>query len=145
MIPHFDNEGNLPSGIHVTTWRELVSRFGHTEHRRRLTEGLKSALDALRAAGCKRVYVDGSFVTAKVEPGDFDGCWEVDGVDPGKLDPVPLTFSNRRAAQKAKYRGELFLAGAGADPAGTRFLEFFQHDKDGNAKGIIALDLRELP
>jgi hypothetical protein len=110
-----------------------------------LLDGLRSALNALREAGCKRVYIDGSFVTAKVEPSDFDGCWEVDGVDPDKLDPVLLTFSNRRAAQKAKYRGELFLADARADPAGTRFIEFFQHDKDGNAKGIIALDLRELP
>jgi hypothetical protein len=144
-MPNFDDVGNLPLGIHVATWRVLVSRFGQNEHRRRPLEGLRNALDALREAGCRRVYIDGSFVTAKVEPGDFDGCWEVEGVDPGKLDPVLLTFSNRRAAQKAKYRGELFLADARADPAGTRFLEFFQRDKDGNAKGIIALDLRELP
>jgi hypothetical protein len=127
------------------TWHELVSRFGYTEHRHKQLEGLRSALETLLETGCKRVYIDGSFVTAKVEPGDFDGCWEVNGVDPDKLDPVLLEFSNQRAAQKAKYCGEFFLADASADPAGTRFIEFFQHDKDGNAKGIIALDLRELP
>ena len=101
-------------------------------------------MESLREAGCKRVYIDGSFVTAKVEPGDFDGCWEVDGVDPGKLDPVLLEFAHKRAAQKAKYRGEFFLADAQADPAGTRFIDFFQRDKDGNAKGIIAIDLKDL-
>jgi hypothetical protein len=145
MIPPFDDEGNLPPGIHPAAWREVESRFGQTAHRRRLLDGLRRALDTLRAAGCRRVYVDGSFVTAKVEPGDFDGCWEVDGVDPDKLDPVLLTFADKRAAQKEKYYGELFLADARADPSGMRFIDFFQRDRDGNAKGILAIDLKELP
>ena len=144
MIPSFDRTGNLPPGIHPATWRELVARFGGTAHRLNLLEGLQRALESLRKAGCKRVYIDGSFVTRKAEPEDFDGCWEVNGVDPDKLDPVLLKFANRRAEQKAKYRGELFLADTEADPAGTRFIDFFQQDKDGNAKGIIAIDLKEL-
>ena len=145
MIPVFDSNGNLPPGIHVVTWDELVARFGTTAHREILLNGLRAALRSLKDAGCRRIYVDGSFVTAKEEPGDFDGCWEVDGVDPDKLDPVLLEFANRRAAQKAKYQGELFLADAAADPAGTRFIEFFQRDKDGQPKGIIALDIKDLP
>ena len=36
------------------------------------------------------VYVDGSFVTEKETPGDFDACWEMDGIDPIKLDPIFL-------------------------------------------------------
>lgn len=145
MIPVFDANGNLPPGIHVATWDELVARFGANAQRQMLLSGLRAALLWLKDAGCLRVYVDGSFVTAKEEPGDYDGCWEVDGVDPDKLDPVLLEFANRRAAQKAKYYGELFLANAAADPAGTRFIDFFQFDKDGQPKGIIALDLKDLP
>ena len=145
MIPVFDVDGNLPPGIHFGAWDELVARFGHTAHRQRLLAGLRAALQSLKYAGCRRVYVDGSFVTAKEQPGDFDGCWEVDGVDPDKLDPVLLEFANRRAAQRAKYFGELFLANAAADPSGTRFIDFFQRDKDGQPKGIIALDLKDLP
>jgi hypothetical protein len=124
---------------------ELVARFGNTAHRQKLSDGLRAALLLLKDSGCRRVYIDGSFVTAKEQPGDFDGCWEVGGVDPDKLDPVLLEFANRRAAQKAKYYGELFLANAGADPAGTRFIDFFQFDKDGQPKGIISLDLKDLP
>ena len=102
-------------------------------------------MEALRVAGCRRAYVDGSFVTAKEVPGDFDGCWEAVGVDAGALDPVLLDFRHPRAAQKAKYRGEMFVANSAATPAGTRFLDFFQIDKDtGNAKGIVALDLGAL-
>jgi len=90
------------------------------------------------------VYIDGSFVTAKEVPGDFDGCWEPHGVDPDLLDPVLLDFRHPRRAQKEKFRGEFFIADGGADLAGTHFLEFFQIDKaTGDPKGIIAIDLVE--
>ena len=123
-----------------------MARYGLSSHRLILLAGLKAALDGLRAAGCRRVYVDGSFVTAKEQPGDFDGSQEVDGVDLASLDSVLLTFANRRAAQKRKYGGELFPADSAADAAGTSFLGFFQRDKGtGQPKGIIAIDLERLP
>lgn len=138
--------GNLPPGIHIADWGEFTARFGTTPHRLRLLGGLKAALDALHSAGCQRVYIDGSFVTAKQAPGDFDGCWDVTGVDPTLLDPVLLSFANLRVEQKTKFGGELFLADAMADPAGTRFLAFFQRDKQtGQPKGIVAIELGSLP
>lgn len=146
MIPAFEpSTGLLPAGIHEATWEEFVARFGWTPHRLTLLAGLKAALDALRLAGCRRAYVDGSFVTAKEEPGDFDGCWEPAGVDVDVLDPVLLTFDPGRRAQKAKYGGELFQANMPADVARTTFLAFFQRSRDGQPKGIVALDLGALP
>ena len=104
--------------------------------------GLRAALDNLKAAGCKTVYLDGSFVTSKEVPNDFDACWEEAGVDPAVLDPVLLTFDPGRVTQKAKYMGELFPASAVADGDGFSFLEFFQKDKEaGRPKGIVAIDL----
>jgi hypothetical protein len=147
MLPPYEPAtGNLPPGIHEVSWSEFVARYGYTSHRLNLLAGLKTALDALRVAGCRRAYVDGSFVTAKEAPGDFDGCWEAAGVDGSLLDPVLLTFASRRAAQKAKYLGELFPAYAVADPFGTAYLDFFQRDRvTGGAKGIVAIDLGALP
>jgi hypothetical protein len=96
-------------------------------------------------AGCSRVYLNGSFVAEKELPGDFDACWEASGVDPDLLDPVLLDFSDRRAAQKAMYGGELFPAEVVAEPGGTRFLDYFQRDRiTGEAKGIVAIDLGAL-
>ena len=143
MIPPFDQaSGNLPRGIHDATWEELVTRYGTTPRRLRLLAGLKDALDALAAAGCRRAYIDGSFVTAKEDPADFDGCWEAAGVNAGLLDPVLLDFSGFRRAQKATFGGELFVARMPADPMGTSFLDFFQRDKyTDEPKGIIAIDL----
>ena len=124
---------------------QLVERFGTNERRREILAGLLRALQALKAAGCQRVFVDGSFVTSKEIPGDFDGCWDHDGVDFDALDPVLLIFDGRREAQKARFEGEMFLAAAPADRLGTLFLEFFQLDRDGRRKGIIQIDLKDIP
>ncbi len=141
MIPEFEPDGNLPPGVHWATWRELHDRFGTTRWRRRLLVGLRAALENLRSAGCLTAYVDGSFVSSKSEPGDFDACWEEAGVDLDRLDPVLLTFDDGRAAQKAKYGGEFFPASAVAGLGEGVFLDFFQTDKDtGDRKGIVALD-----
>jgi hypothetical protein len=140
-IPELDAlTGNLPPGVHDATWDELVDAFGFNGRRTELLQGLREALESLARAGCKRAYIDGSFVTAKEYPGDFDGCWETAGVDPTLLDPELLDFDEARAAQKAKYGGELFPANGAADPAGRAFLEFFQVDREGRPKGIVAID-----
>ena len=105
-------------------------------------EGLRVATENLKEAGCRTVYLNGSFVTSKTHPNDYDACWEETGVDPTALDPVLLTFDSGRATQKAKYLGELFPASIIADVDGLSFLEFFQTDKEtGRPKGIIAIDL----
>lgn len=97
----------------------------------------------LRKAGCKTLYVDGSFVTKKETPEDFDGSWDPAGVDPSQMDPILLQFDPGRAAQKAKYGGELFPDIA-EGATGLLFSEFFQVDKDTNkAKGLIAIDLED--
>lgn len=145
MIPSFDElSGLLPPGIHWVTWAELEERFSGNSRRTMLLQGLRRAAENLRDAGCHFLYIDGSFVTDRDIPGDFDGCWDPTGVDPAKLDPVLLTFGPGRLAQKAKYHGELFPASAAANTAGSSFLEFFQISRDGVPKGIIALDLTVL-
>lgn len=145
MIPPFTADGLLPPGVHRAMWAEFVARFAQTAHRRRLIGGLQRALAELRLAGCARAYVDGSFVTAKVRPGDYDLCYEPRGMDPHLLDPVFFDFRAARAAQKAKFFGELFPA-AGQAATGYTYLQFFQQDTTtGVAKGIVALDPRGVP
>lgn len=111
------------------------------ERRKGLLKGLRAALQALQKAGCGTVYVNGSFVSAKESPADFDGCWDVDGVSLELLDPVLMDFSQKQAEQKKKYGGELFPNLLEA--CGQGFLDLFQTDKfTGHQKGIIAVDLR---
>jgi hypothetical protein len=145
MVPQFDINGNLPAGVHEITVEEFIRRFGSNNYRRNVISGLLLALSSLKKAGCKRVYIDGSFITEKIFPGDYDGCWDVDNVDPLLLDPVLLNFDYGRAAQKMKYSGEFFPAQLIEGSSGITFFEFFQQDKDtGAPKGIVAINLQEL-
>lgn len=131
----------LPPGIYDATMEEIEQRFANNEVRRKLFDGFKRGVQVLRDAGCKVVFLDGSYVTEKENPGDFDACWDPTGVDPRKLDPVLLDFTFRRRRQKQKYGGEFFPSSALADGIQT-FVEYFQIDKyTGKARGLIRVRL----
>lgn len=132
--------GLLPVGEHLASWDEVVERFGWNAWRRRLLDGLADGLDLLAAAGCRRVWLNGSFVTAKDEPGDFDVSWDMDGVDVDKLDPILVDLTAGRRTQKARFGGE-FLPNVEESGSGLVFAEFFQLERDGSRKGIVVLDI----
>ena len=77
-----------------------------------------------------------------------EGAWELSGVDLRKLrslEPVLFDFTNRRAAQKAKYLGEMFPADVREASSVKAFIDFFQQDKStGTSKGIVAIQLRTI-
>ncbi len=142
MIPPFDEKGNLPQGIHWAEWTEFKARFGINFSRRRLIQGLELAMTELKKAGCQTIYINGSFVTDKPIPNDFDACWEREGVDIDYLRenaPYLLRFFDSRM-QKAKYKGEIYPSDQPVDEV-IITLDFFQQDRNGHPKGIIAIDL----
>lgn len=142
MIPKFQQNGLLPPGIHwAGSLDEIRAKFATNPHREGLYDGLVLALQALKKAGVQKVYLDGSFTTTKPNPADYDACWDPNGLDTNLLDPTFRNFTDKRAAQKAKYGGEFFLAGSPTGPLGKSMLEFFQQTKDGEAKGIVEIDL----
>lgn len=144
MIPALLDSKVLPDGEHPATWQEVVSAFGEGERRRTLLRGLLLACSALGAAGCQQLWLDGSFVTGKAVPGDYDACWDPAGVDPDRLDPVLLDWSTSgRLLMKAKYLGDLFIAGV-ETKSGLPFVDFFRKDRDGAPKGIVVIDPREV-
>lgn len=137
--------GALPAGIHPADWPEVEGRFGMNAWRAWLLAGLREALRELARVGCPAAYLDGSFVTEKPSPGDYDLCWEHSTVDLSLIDPIFLDVAPPRAAQRAKYRGDLL---PNVQEAGSRmlFVDFFQIDKaSGAPKGIIALDPGKVP
>lgn len=132
----------LPEGIHSATLAEIAIYFGTTPHRRVQFLGLEAAAKNLANAGCQYLYLDGSYVTGKPTPGDYDGCWDPSGVNPTLLDPVFLDFTNQRKNQKSKYQGELFPFSLAAP--GVMYLDFFQTDRfTGLRKGILVIDLKK--
>lgn len=136
----------LPPGEHAASLEEVATSFATNTWRRELFDGLVLASKKLRLAGCPTVYLDGSYVTGKPKPGDFDACWDPSGVDPTKLDPVFLEFDNGRATQKAVFKGEFFPSSMMCADVGQTFVDFFQLDRfTGKPKGIISIPLSADP
>ncbi|WP_231636772.1 MULTISPECIES: DUF6932 family protein [Planktothricoides] len=134
MIPEFDENGNLPPGVHFCEWEEFVDRFGTTDLRLRLMRGLQMAMQQLKAAGCRTIYINGSFVTSKSDPGDFDACWDREDVDIDYLRreaPQLLKYYDR-SGQKAKYKGELFASDQPVGNYGKNSFDLFQEDRKHN-------------
>ena len=103
---------------------------------------MEAALENLALASCSEVFIDGSFVSAKLDPNDFDASWNPEQVSSKLIDPVLIDFSRKRSAMKAKYGGELFLMTLPTSKGGKPFITFFQEDRQGKPKDIIRLDLR---
>jgi hypothetical protein len=143
VIPDFLPTGLLPPGEHEAPWEEIRDRFGGNFRRNDILGGIRLAALNLKQAGCRRLWIDGSFVTQKRAPSDWDGCWDPVGVDPAKLDgiikdPTPLG----RARMKQKYKADLFPSSVLEQRSRLLFVDFFQVDKTtGDPKGILLLDL----
>ena len=132
----------LPPGVHIASLSEVESVFAYNQHRRDLYGGLIDATVVLAKAGCRCLLLDGSYVSAKPLPGDYDVCWEPAGVIFEKLDPIFDDFDNGRANQKARFKGEFFPATMVALDIGAAFSEFFQVDRfTGNRKGILSISI----
>ena len=146
MIPDFTESGILPEGIYLVPFKEFEDRFSFSKTRRDFIKGLKLAMKHLKEIGCTTIYIDGSFVTNKEIPGDYDALWDTKNINPNfarRTHPVFFDFSNGRANQKSLYYGEFFPADLPEGSSGLTFLEFFQNDKNnpGSKKGIIQLNL----
>ena len=132
-MPPFNEQGYLPPGVYEIRWQELMERFATSTGRQRIVTGLAAALRKLAIAGCTRVIIGGSFISAKVEPRDFDAYYDNFGLDFELLDPL---FVEDTDSQQDVFCGELFPT-IGYD-------RFLQTDKEGNPRGVVALDPREL-
>jgi hypothetical protein len=119
----------------------LVERFGASPHRRQQLWKLETTLRLLRDAGCARVFVGGSFVTAKSEPHDVDVAWDVASVDADAVDPIFFDFENERAAQKRRFGAEFFPAQLVEGLTGRSFVQFLQFTRDDEPVGIVVVDL----
>jgi hypothetical protein len=139
MIPPFDENGYLPPGIHSANLKEIEKRFAYTPVRKRLFAGFVRLAKALKTAGCTTLYLNGSYITEKADPRDYDAVWEPDEVG-NKIDKV--LRDGTIVEIKRKYLGDIFcrmpiiLA--------RDHLEYFRTDRDGRVKGIIKMDLRQL-
>ncbi|MBS1055022.1 DUF6932 family protein [Gluconobacter kondonii] len=149
MIPPFETDtgvGFLPEGIHHADWEEFESRFRCSVRRRKILKRIILFSTMMKKAGCKKIYIDGSFVTDKRHPNDWDGCFCTCGLNYDYLDPILLDLGKNRSNIQDKYMCDIFPDNCLEGESGMLFLDFFQQKKGSfSKKGIILLNLDSIP
>ncbi len=142
MIPELTGEGTLPPGVHGTTLEEVRRRFGRGNRARiELMAGLAAVAARAMRAGALRLYLNGSFVTSKKEPVDWDAVLVVPvGFNSASEDGSALAD---RESIKAEHGGDLFvLYEDDAQAIDHLVSEVFSHDRQMRPKGILLIQLK---
>ena len=135
----------LPEGIHSATLEETRDRFAINDVRRTLFGGFLEAVVKLADAQCAIIFLNGSYVTENPYPNDYDVCWNPNGVDHTRLDPIFLE-RRLRAQQKIRFLGEFFPSTTIVKGTRQTFVDFFQREKTtGKNKGIVKINLETDP
>ena len=144
MLPELTEEGELPPGVHVADWQEFQARFCFSSPRRVWLAGRLRALMALAAANgsLRRLFIWGSFVTAKQSPKDLDLLlimdedFEVEGL----AAPAQAVFDSVRA--KLMFESDVFWA---RSSIGSEMLDLwldtYQTSRSFRKRGIVELEL----
>lgn len=138
--PTFDNEGDLPVGIHQATLTEVLQHFGTgTEQRELIGQRLEHIFMLAHSTGkVSRFIVFGSFVTAKPVPGDVDifllmeNSFNVSQVH----GEVSLVFDPQRT-QEVFGASVFWIRKQGAITTEQEAVEDWQFKRDNSRRGIV--------
>lgn len=146
-IPALDDEGFLPPGIYDCTLDEIQERFGRfqrSDWRPRLFQKLETFVNETKRAGlAAKLIVNGSFTTAKDEPGDID---LVVMLPPGHdfgADLGPDAYNTVSRRRVAKRYGFDILVAAEGTTACQNYVARFQDIKErtDRKKGVLRVQL----
>lgn len=146
MLPDFVGR-NMPPGGHRATWTEVEERFGRSsEIRIHLCRNLRRMLETAKRCGFNGVVIMGSFVSAILDPKDFDLIW----LTSTAIDRERLPFECRQLLDSAHSR-ENFGCDVLDCEEQSEMLEFligpqgFGHDKHtGEPRGLVILRMEDL-
>ena len=142
-LPAFNENGDLPEGIHPASLAEVVSRFGAgTPQRMEVTERLKRICQMAAATGeLDRFIVFGSFVSDEDNPNDVDVILVMrnDFRPENCPSESSVLFDHARADDELSasifwVRPDMLLG----EPL-EQFLAFWQTKRAGGQRGIVEI------
>jgi predicted nucleotidyltransferase len=141
-LPAFNEDGDLPPGVHGATLSEVLARFSQGSVQRaavadRLTRLYQLAISTGQVA---RVAVFGSFITAKAEPNDIDILLLME-------DTFDLAVVTGEAAgvfqhleAHARFGASIFWTRrSGAIGGEQAMIEYWQVRREGGQRGIVEI------
>lgn len=141
-LPMFNEEGDLPPGVHRSTLPQVLERFGEgSVQRRAVAERVRRIHDLAVSTGhLARFVLFGSFVTAKADPNDVDLILLMeDSFDLATLiGEAALLFQHMEA--DAHFGASVFWTKrSGAMGGEQAMLEYWQIRHEGGLRGIVEI------
>ena len=140
--PEFNEHGNLPSGIHPATLKDVLAQFGRSSLARAIIARRLERIYRLAAGtgSVARFIVFGSFVTAKEEPNDVDvfmlmeDNFDVDGLTgEARIVFEPLKAQNYEGASVFWLRRSAVFGGE------QSAIETWQRTRERTMRGIVEI------
>jgi hypothetical protein len=140
MEVQFDKNKNLQDDL-ILTCTELKQLFGYNAERKKKIENLFIVADKFKKIGCEIMFVFGSFATAEEYPNDIDVCFDMSNISMAVLEKNNSSIDKYELARIKHYlMVHVILKRVNEE----RLIEFFKHDRNGNERGIIEVDLKDL-
>lgn len=145
MIPSLDIYGTLPEGIHRAALAEVISRFGYRSLKRDAISRRLEEFHRFIQEFAAQIYIDGSYVTAKIEPDDVD----LIVVLPAEYDIVSANPTNLKLARYcSKQAGDMlhvfaYVKGRPDHDMELRHMlgNFTREYPSGRRKGIVCVEV----
>ncbi len=138
--PKFNNNGDLPRGIHKASLSDVIEHFGKGNFQRAiLAQRLDRIYDlAVRTGQMARFIIFGSFVTDKPNPQDLDIFLLMeDTFDIRQVDGEARIIFNHMAAQNYEGASIFWLRRMAALDGEDAAIEHWQIKRDGKKRGIV--------
>lgn len=144
MIPNYNIDGNLPEGIYLVEEEEFINHFSSSSARRKwLGDRMRELLALIKSTGqLDRIFVWGSFVSAKESPNDVD-----------MLLLMKETFQLERIAEdsrvifdhvaaRIRFHTDIFWSKSAIGEETLRlWLDTYQMTKDFKRRGIVEVKI----
>jgi predicted nucleotidyltransferase len=142
VLPAFNEEGDLPLGVHQATLAEVLERFGQGSVQRSAVADRLNRIYQLvaRTGHLARFIVFGSFVTAEEYPNDVDIVLLMeDTFDLASVsDEAALVFQHMEA--DVYFGASVFwVRRSGAIGGEQAMIEYWQVRREGGQRGIVEI------
>lgn len=138
--PAFDNNGDLPVGIHQATLAETLQHFGTETPKRELVgQQLERIFLLANSTGqVARFIVFGSFVTSKPSPGDVDIFLLMeDSFDVAQVQGDAALVFDLQKAQDVLGASIFWIRKQGTISSQPEAVEDWQIKRDNSRRGIV--------
>jgi Family of unknown function (DUF6932) len=137
-IPALNRDGLLPPGVHRATLEEIVYVFcTSTPTRRALEAPLRELVATAQDARATGLFLDGSFVSEKSDPGDIDAVivlpndFAVTSPEAMRIQTLHRTYGFDIERVRAQDEQSLHYL----------LREFFAYDRSGRPRGLLEVAL----